>query len=182
MRKRCDEMRPKWKEEYGVDVTARAGLSSGHVVVGNMGSKHKLNYTVMGDMVNLASRLEGANKAYGTYLMISETCHEQVKHAVAWRELDYLAVKGKEQPVRVFEVLGLVGTVDEAVLKRIDAFHNALTRYRARDFAGALGEFEEILSGAPDDGPSQAYVERCKYFIEEPPGDDWDGVWHMKEK
>jgi adenylate cyclase len=181
MRKRCDEMRPKWKEEYGVDVTARAGLSSGDVVVGNMGSKHKLNYTVMGDMVNLASRLEGANKAYGTYLMISETCHEKVKDAVASRELDYLAVKGKEKPVRVFEVLGLVGTVDDATIARIAEFHAALAKYRTRDFAGALAAFEEILSGA-DDGPSKAYVERCKYFLEEPPGDDWDGVWHMKEK
>ncbi|HUQ08002.1 MAG TPA: adenylate/guanylate cyclase domain-containing protein [Kofleriaceae bacterium] len=182
MRKRCEEMRPKWKEEYGVDVTARAGLSSGHVVVGNMGSKHKLNYTVMGDMVNLASRLEGANKAYGTYLMISETCHAQVKDLVVARELDYLAVKGKERPVTVYEVIGLDGDVEASWTGRIEAFHAALVRYRARDFAGALAAFESILRGAPDDGPSKAYVERCTYFLEEPPGEDWDGVWHMKEK
>ncbi len=182
MRRRCDEMRPKWQEEYGVDVTARAGLSSGEVVVGNMGSKHKLNYTVMGDMVNLASRLEGANKAYGTRLMISEACHAVVKDLVAWRELDYLTVKGKEQPVRVFEVIGLTGDLDEATERLVADFHVALGRYRARDFAGALAAFEAILSGAPDDGPSKAYVERCRYFLEEPPGEDWDGVWHMKEK
>ena len=182
MRARCEEMRPKWQAEYGVDVTARSGLSSGEVVVGNMGSKHKLNYTVMGDMVNLASRLEGANKAYGTYLMISETCHAKVKDLVEWRELDYLAVKGKEKPVRVFEVLGLKGTMDEDLRGRLAAFTSALERYRARDFTGALAGFEAILSGAPDDGPSKAYVERCRYFLEEPPGEAWDGVWHMKEK
>jgi adenylate cyclase len=182
MRKRCEEMRPRWKEEYGVDVTARAGLSSGKVVVGNMGSKHKLNYTVMGDMVNLASRLEGANKAYGTYLMISESCYAQVKDIVVARELDYLAVKGKERPVRVYEVIGIPAEVDASWTSRIEAFHAALALYRTRDFAGALATFESILSGAPADGPSQAYVERCTYFLEEPPGEDWDGVWHMKEK
>ncbi len=182
MRARCDELRAGWKAQYGVEVTARAGLSSGEVVVGNMGSKHKYNYTVMGDMVNLASRLEGANKPYGTYLMISEACHERVKELVVARELDYLAVKGKERPVRVYEVLGLAGSADEATLQRLDAFAAALARYRSRDFAGALTDFEAIVRQAPEDGPSVTYAERCRYFCDHPPADDWDGVWHLKEK
>jgi class 3 adenylate cyclase len=133
MRDRCAELRPGWKERYGVDVFARAGLSSGDAVVGNMGSKHKYNYTVMGDMVNLASRLEGANKAYGTALMISEACYAPVKDLVVTRELDLLAVKGKDKPVRVYEVFGEVGKVDAGVTALTAAFTAALAQYRARD-------------------------------------------------
>jgi adenylate cyclase len=182
MRDRCAELRPGWKERYGVDVFARAGLSSGDAVVGNMGSKHKYNYTVMGDMVNLASRLEGANKAYGTALMISEACYAPVKDLVVTRELDLLAVKGKDKPVRVYEVFGEVGKVDAGVTALTAAFTAALAQYRARDFAGAEAAFRDILVKNPDDGPSKTYVERCRHLAAEPPGDDWDGVWHLKEK
>ena len=182
MRRRCVELQPKWQAEYGVHVTARAGLSSGECVVGNMGSRHKYNYTVMGDMVNLASRLEGANKAYGTHVMISESTQAALGDAVVTRELDVIAVKGKEQPVRVFEVLGVPGDVDAAIVARADAFAAALARYRARDFAGALAGFEAILSAASDDGPSKTYVERCRWLLDHPPDEPWDGVWHLKEK
>jgi len=182
MRDRCAELRPGWKARYGVDVFARAGLSSGDAVVGNMGSKHKYNYTVMGDMVNLASRLEGANKAYGTALMISEACYAPVKDLVVTRELDLLAVKGKDKPVRVYEVFGEVGKVDADVLALTEAFAAALALYRRRDFAGAEAAFRDILVKNPDDGPSKTYVERCRHLAAEPPGDDWDGVWHLKEK
>jgi adenylate cyclase len=181
MRKRCVELQPTWEAEYGVHLTARAGLSSGECVVGNMGSRHKYNYTVMGDMVNLASRLEGANKTYGTHLMISESTRAAIGDGFATRELDLIAVKGKERPVRVFEVLGLAGDVDPAAVARAEAFAAALARYRDRDFAGALAGFEAIVSVAPDDGPSKAYVERCRWFLDHPP-EPWDGVWHMKEK
>jgi adenylate cyclase len=182
MRDRCAELRPGWKERYGVDVFARAGLSSGDAVVGNMVSKHKYNYTVMGDMVNLASRLEGANKAYGTALMISEACYAPVKDLVVTRELDLLAVKGKDKPVRVYEVFGEVGKVGADVIALTEAFAAALARYRGRDFAGAEAAFRDILVKNPDDGPSKTYVERCRHLAAEPPGDDWDGVWHLKEK
>jgi hypothetical protein len=141
MRDRCAELRPGWKERYGVDVFARAGLSSGDAVVGNMGSKHKYNYTVMGDMVNLASRLEGANKAYGTALMISEACYAPVKDLVVTRELDLLAVKGKDKPVRVYEVFGEVGKVDAGVIALTAAFDRragAVPRPRFRWRRGGL--------------------------------------------
>ena len=109
MRKKCDELRAGWQEKFGHEVFARAGVNSGNAVVGNMGSKHKYNYTVMGDMVNLASRLEGANKAYGTFLMISETTVAKLGDAIDVRELDRIAVKGKDVPVTVYEVLDEVG-------------------------------------------------------------------------
>ncbi len=182
MRRKCDELRVQWKEEYGTEVHARAAVNSGNAVVGNMGSKHKYNYTVMGDMVNLASRLEGANKPYGTYLMISEFTLERLDGVVDVRELDFLAVKGKAQPVRVFEVLEEKGKCDAATLRAVDHYLDGLRRYRERDFTGAITAFETALREKPDDSPSVMYIDRCRHFIAEPPEEDWDGVWRMREK
>lgn len=182
MRRKCDELRPIWEKEYGVTVNARAGVNSGKTVVGNMGSKHKYNYTVMGDMVNLAARLEGANKPYGTYLMISEFTLTEVEDIVDVRELDYLAVKGKNEPVRVFEVLEEAGKVPEVVARAMQEYEAGLTCYRDREFSAAIDKFESALEILPEDGPSKMYVERCKALLENPPEDDWDGVWRLKEK
>ena len=182
MRRRCEELRPRWQQEYGTTVIARAGLSSGQAVVGNMGSRHKYNYTVMGDMVNLASRLEGANKPYGTVLMISETTYALVKDEVDVRELDFLAVKGKEKPVTVYEVLGEKGATDPTVAEAMRRYHEGLALYRAQKFDEAIAAFAGALTVRPDDSPSRMYVDRCKVFVKEPPGAGWDGVWHMKEK
>jgi adenylate cyclase len=181
MRRKCDELRAGWHQRYGHEVFARAGVNSGAAVVGNMGSKHKYNYTVMGDMVNLAARLEGANKAYGTFLMVSGATIAQVGDAVDSRELDLIAVKGKDKAVTVYEVLDERGKTDPELLAAAKRFEEGLALYRARDFAGALAVFEEILARRPD-GPSDTYVERCKQFLAEPPPPDWDGVWRMKEK
>ncbi|MBL0215078.1 MAG: adenylate/guanylate cyclase domain-containing protein [Myxococcales bacterium] len=178
MRKRCDELRAGWQARFGHALHARAGVNSGGSIVGNMGSKHKYNYTVMGDMVNLAARLEGANKPYGTYLMISETTLAELGGAVEVRELDLVAVKGKDKAVRVFEVLDLKGQADPALVATARKFEEALALYRARKFTEAKAMFSEL----GDDPPSKLYVERCTYFETEPPADGWDGVWHMKEK
>ncbi len=178
MRKKCDELRATWHEKFGHEVFARAGVNSGSAVVGNMGSKHKYNYTVMGDMVNLASRLEGANKAYDTFLMVSESTVERLGGEFDVRELDRIAVKGKEQPVTVFEVLDAKGITDPAWVARARTFEQGLAKYRAQDFAGARA----IFAANADDPPSQIYVERCDLFLADPPGDNWDGVWRMKEK
>jgi adenylate cyclase len=105
-----------------------------------------------------------------------------VKDLVVTRELDFLAVKGKDQPVRVYEVFGEVGATDAAVTALTAGFAAALVRYRDRDFAGAEASFRDILVKHPDDGPSKTYVERCRQLAAEPPGDDWDGVWRLKEK
>jgi adenylate cyclase len=178
MRKKCDELRSGWQERFGHEVFARAGVNSGNAVVGNMGSKHKYNYTVMGDMVNLASRLEGANKAYDTFLMISEMTVSKLGDKIDVRELDRIAVKGKDQPVTVFEVLDERGKTDEAWLARAKKFEEGLALYRARDFKAA----RDVFAANTGDGPSTVYVERCDLFMAEPPGADWDGVWRMKEK
>ncbi|HSD86655.1 MAG TPA: adenylate/guanylate cyclase domain-containing protein [Kofleriaceae bacterium] len=178
MRKKCDELRATWQERYGHEVYARAGVNSGSAVVGNMGSKHKYNYTVMGDMVNLASRLEGANKAYDTFLMVSESTVERLGGKFDVRELDRIAVKGKDKPVTVYEILDEVGKTDPAWVARARKFEDGLALYRAKDFVGARKVFEanEV------DPPSAIYAERCTLFEAEPPAADWDGVWRMKEK
>ena len=178
MRKRCAELRAGWLERFGHELHARAGVNSGGAVVGNMGSKHKYNYTVMGDMVNLAARLEGANKPYGTYLMISETTLVDLNGACDVRELDLVAVKGKDKAVRVFEVLELKDKAPPEMIATARRFEAGLALYRACKFSEAKTIFAELS----DDPPSKLYVERCTYFESEPPGDGWDGVWHMKEK
>ena len=178
MRKRCAELRAGWLERFGHELHARAGVNSGGAVVGNMGSKHKYNYTVMGDMVNLAARLEGANKPYGTYLMISETTLTDLNGACDVRELDLVAVKGKDKAVRVFEVLDLRGKAPAELVATARRFEEGLALYRACKFSEAKAIFTELS----EDPPSKLYLERCTYFESEPPGDGWDGVWHMKEK
>lgn len=181
MRRRCDELRASWQERFGHEVHARAGINSGIAVVGNMGSKHKYNYTLMGDMVNLAARLEGANKPYGTYLMISESTLAKLGGAVAVRELDLVAVKGKNLPVKVYEVIDLVGKASETQLAVARRFEEALRLYRDQKFAEAKRLFAELVK-THEDPPSELYVERCQLFEAEPPPPDWNGVWHMKEK
>jgi adenylate cyclase len=182
MRSRCEALRQKWLAEFGTLVIARAGVNTGVAVAGNMGSRHKFNYTVMGDTVNLASRLEGANKPYGTTLMISESTYAQVKDDVDVRELDLLAVKGKAKPVTVYEVLARKGAVPPTVAEAMAHYTAALALYRGRDFVGAQARFGQALGVLASDGPSQTYLARCAHFLQEPPLDDWDGVWHMKEK
>ena len=178
MRDKCDELRATWHARFGHEVYARAGVNSGVAVVGNMGSKHKYNYTVMGDMVNLASRLEGANKAYDTFLMISGATVAKLGDEFDVRELDRIAVKGKDEAVTVYEVLGVRGTSDPAWLARARRFEDGLGLYRAQQFA----EARAVFAANADDPVSAIYVERCDQFVAAPPGPAWDGVWRMKEK
>jgi adenylate cyclase len=182
MRAACVRLAPGWKRRYGVEVAARAGINSGEGIVGNMGSQNKYNYTAMGDMVNIASRLEGANKPYGTYLMISDATYAHVRESIDARELDLMTVKGKERPIVVYEVLDEKGATDATLLSAVERYHEGLRRYRAREFAAAIAAFEEALAIRPGDGPSSMYIERCRVFLADPPPADWDGVWHMKEK
>jgi adenylate cyclase len=182
MRNECVARAPGWEQRFGVKIMARGGLNSGDGVVGNMGSQNKYNYTAMGDMVNIASRLEGANKPYGTLLMISETTYAMVADLIDARELDLMTVKGKAKPITVYEVLEERGKTDPTVLEAVEVFHEGLKAYRDRRFEEARAAFVRALAIRPDDGPSQTYVERCDIFLADPPPADWDGVWHMKEK
>ena len=182
MQKQLDIMRPYWKERFGHEIFVRMGINTGAMVVGNMGSKTRFDYTIMGDAVNLASRLEGANKFYGTYTMASGKTYEKAKHLVEGRELDCLKVKGKNEPVTVYELLGKKGELNEKTKKKLALYQTALAEYKARDWTKARDSFKNLLKIDSNDGPSLTYIERCKIFIKKPPSDNWDGVFTLKSK
>ncbi len=157
------------------------GINTGPMVVGNIGSQRRFNYTVMGDAVNLASRLEACNKLYGTRILIGENTRNAIGDEFLLREIDSVRVKGKRQPVRVFELLAKRG--DSALLVPFTAaFEDALRAYQERDWPLALRRFEAFMNEYPDDTPGRIYVERCRLLIENPPDEAWDGVYTFTSK
>lgn len=183
MQRKLDELRPIWQAEGYPPVTARIGLNTGTMVVGNMGSREVFDYTVMGDAVNLASRLEGANKPYKTNIMISETTYEAVKDKIRCRELDFIQVKGKTVPIRVYEVVNhLREELPPGELEMLQRFEEGLGLYRNQEFQKAMDLFEENLRFKNDDGPSELFRDRCFMFLKNPPAPDWDGVFTMTTK
>ena len=183
MRERLPRLHKKWKAEGKPLADFRIGINTGYVVVGNVGSEKRFDYTVLGDEVNLGSRLEGANKKYETRVMISETTALALGSAFIVRKLDLLRVKGKTRPVRVYELIGRADTAlsgeGRELLKRYNA---GMQLYGERKFADALAEFNAALEIYPDDGPSKLYRQRCEVLRDFPPASDWDGVFEMKGK
>lgn len=176
--KRLTELRQKWAKAGMPEMKVRIGINTGEAVVGNMGSKNRFNYTAVGDNVNLASRLEGINKQYGTYLMISEHTYEEVKDKLICRELDDIRVKGKNKSVRIYELMCKKEELTSGLQKTLDTFADGLKLYRDRQFAEAKSKFETLKN----DPPSVIFAERCSTFIQIPPAEDWDGVWTFEVK
>ncbi len=159
------------------------GIGTGDVVLGNIGSPKRLEYTAIGDSVNLAARLESATKQYGVPILVSEFTVNDLTQPVKLREIDLMRVKGKDKPVAVYEALDHYTEIsfpnmDEAT----GAFTEGMTAYRNRDFQSARNWFGKALQANRHDGPSQIYLERCAKFLTAPPAGDWDGVWTMTEK
>ncbi len=159
------------------------GLNTDMVVSGNIGSKKRMDYTIIGDGVNLAARLESACKQYGAHILISEFTYKQLKGTYFNRELDFVVVKGKTQPVAIYEILDF--HTEKTYPNMIDAlglFKAGLAQYRSRKWREAAGKFEEVLALNATDKAAKIYIERCRHLAENPPDDDWDGVWVMESK
>jgi adenylate cyclase len=160
-------------------VNLRIGISTGEVVVGNIGSESARSYTVIGDTVNLGQRLENANKIYGTHILVSEATREGAGSGILTREIDFLVVKGKTEIARVFEVLGLQGEVPEAKLSLSERFAAALAAYRSQEWDRSETALQGCLELFPDDGPSRLFLERVRQLRAQPPREPWDGVWRI---
>jgi len=183
MQKKLHTMRKSWSKREMPELTARIGINTGEVIVGNMGSRDVFDYTVMGDHVNLGARLEGANKFYGTSIMISEFTYAMVKDYFLTRPLDYIRVKGKKKPIEVFELVASNDTkFTDNFIKLMELFSRGIAAYRNQKWMDAADIFEYCLKLFPDDKPSQIYYKRCFNYKENPPGKDWDGVTIMTEK
>ena len=172
--RRLAERREDYQKSYGAVLHMRAGLNTGQVVVGNMGSAQRFNYTILGDAANLASRLEGANKAFETQTMISESTWHLVSNEFSGRKLADLRVVGRKTAVPVYE---LTGFASDAVPADWEKFTAGLTLFSRGDFAGAMDIFEQL----PDDPAARCYIRRCKQLIARSP-ESWDGVWELTEK
>ena len=183
MQRKLTALHTKWIHYGRPVVNQRIGINTGRAVVGNMGAEMRLNYTAIGDPVNLASRLEGVNKEYGTRLLMSENTYRQVHDKVLSREMDLVVVMGKSEPVRIYELIALADEVQtDATKKFLDAYHQGLDAYKKRAWKSAIEQFQQALSIRRDDIVSNLYIQRATLFLDAPPPDDWNGVFVMTKK
>lgn len=182
MQARLAEMRTEWEAEGKPLLKMRIGLNTGPMVVGNMGSENRFDYTMMGNSVNLAARLEGANKNYGSYDCISEMTYEIVKDKMDVRELDLIRVMGITTPVRIYELIARKGEMKENQKKAFAYFARGLELYREQQWDEAKKYFNAVYKFIPEDPPSTNFIERCNEFKAAPPAKDWDGVFTASSK
>jgi class 3 adenylate cyclase len=175
----------KYVLEKGISpspLLTRIGINTGEMVVGNMGTQKKMNYTIISNAVNLASRLEGVNKVYGTWILGSDPTIQETKGKLLTRRLDYVRVVGINETVRIHEILELKADATDALFEQVYLFHNSLDLFEARNWKDAGSAFDQVLKIYPNDGPSKHYIDRCRQYQEYPPAADWDGSFNITEK
>ncbi len=160
----------------------RIGINTGDMVVGNMGTARKMDYTIMGNAVNLAARLEGVNKQYGTWILTSEYTQAEGGDAFLFRKLDRVRVVGINTPIRLFQVVDEAREASSAVREAVDMFHAGIDSFENRDWDKARATFTEVQRIIPDDGPSTSFLKRIDAYVETPPPDNWDGVFNLTAK
>ena len=184
MKKLEEEMNHKFAEQ-GISPSplyTRIGINTGDMVVGNMGTEQKMNYTIMGNAVNVASRLEGVNKYYGTWILASEETVRETKGRFLTRQFDRIRVAGINEPIRVHEVLETDTNASAALCEMADLFQKAHDLFESRSWKDAQDEFEHVLKIFPDDSPSLLYLDHCRKFLQNPPPEEWDGVFDISKK
>jgi adenylate cyclase len=177
------ELSEQWAKRGRPALRARTGVNTGRMLVGNLGSKYRFSYGVLGDNVNLGSRLEGLNKQYGTEILISESTADSVGSKFVLREVDLVRAVGKQAPTRIYELLAAIDDeppADEETL--LAAYASGLAAYRECRWDDALARFGEALKTRPDDGPSLVMAERCRTYLQSPPDSDWGGVFVATRK
>jgi adenylate cyclase len=182
MNKALLNLNADWKARGIKELAIGIGINYGEAIVGEMGSSEKVEFTAIGDPVNLASRLEGLTKEYHLDLLLGETVAPLVSGKYILRTVDYVQVKGKTKPVDVFTVVGERAAQTDSPPVWLARYEEGIRRYRKRAFAGAAAAFQESLRQQPDDYLSSMYLKRCQSLIENPPGDSWDGVFVMTKK
>jgi adenylate cyclase len=168
-------------DDRGEKIKIRVGINSGDMLVGNIGSEVRLNYTVIGDAVNIASRLESTNKSYGSTVIIGEATRRLAGERIVVRELDRLAVYGRAGGLQIYELLGMAGECD-GLSEWITVYEAGLAAWRAGEFAAAIGHFEQARNLKPDDAAALLMIERCRYQIENPTAEGWDGTTVARTK
>jgi class 3 adenylate cyclase len=183
--KRLEKTVNKHVVEKGISPTpllTRIGINSGEMVVGNMGTQKKMNYTIISNAVNLTSRLEGINKQYGTWVLASDAVIQDTGGRLLTRRLDRIRVVGIQEPVRIHEVLETNADAPHVLHELVRIFSKGLEFFEARDWNEAEKVFAQVLKISPKDGPSLLYIDRCRRFKNYAPVPDWDGVFNFTEK
>ena len=182
MQKRMIVLNDQWAAEGLPRLRTRIGINTGKVVAGNMGTETIFNYTVLGDTVNLASRLEGVNKEYRTLIIVGEDTRDRVSDRFEFRELDWIRVKGKQQPVAIYELVGETGQIADRTRALFVRYAAGLSAYRAAQWSDAEAQFAAALAIDPADGPSQTFLDRCREYRATGTPGTWDGVHTMSVK